>query len=67
MEGANLGLSETKLEPITVSIKTGCRITGLGATKIFELIRLGTIESVKVGHRRLLNYQSLKRLLGQTL
>ena len=53
---------ERELEPITVTIKTGCRLTGLGPTKLYELIAAGAIQSVKFGGRRLLIYESLKRI-----
>lgn len=50
------------LEPLYVTVKTGCRITALGATKMYEMIAAGAIESIKVDGRRLLVYASLKRL-----
>ncbi|MCA0199895.1 MAG: hypothetical protein LCH56_03535 [Proteobacteria bacterium] len=53
---------ENALEPLYVTIKTGCRITGLGATKMNELVAARVIDSFKVDGRRLLVYASLKRL-----
>ena len=55
-------LAEGELEPLAVTVKTGCRLTGLGPTKMYELIAAGVIDSVKVGNRRLIVYQSLKRI-----
>jgi excisionase family DNA binding protein len=51
-------------EPITISIKEALRISGLGLTKIYELINDGRLETVKVDNRRLVNYESLKSLLS---
>jgi excisionase family DNA binding protein len=42
------------------------RLTGIGKTKIFELIADGTLETTTVGRRRLILYASLQKLiLGQ--
>ncbi len=53
-----------ELEPIFVSVKTACRLIGLGPTKLYELLNVGAIDSIKVGGKRLVVYRSLKRLLG---
>lgn len=52
------------LEPLAVTVKTGARISGLGATMLYALISDGTLESFKIGNRRLIVYSSLKRLCG---
>lgn len=39
-------------------------LTGLGKTKIYDLIDDGTLESVKVGSRRLVKMSSIRRLAG---
>jgi excisionase family DNA binding protein len=54
--------TEGQLEPIAVTVKTACRLTGIGATKMYELIAAGAVESAKIGNRRLLIYASLKRI-----
>ncbi len=51
-------------EPITVTVKEALRISGLGLTKIYELINDGRLETVKVDNRRLVIYESLKSLLS---
>ena len=56
-------------EGIPFSQRIACTISdaktasGLGATIIYELIKDGTLESVKVGRRRLIVVRSLRRLL----
>jgi hypothetical protein len=52
--------------PITVTIATARKISGLGATTLWARIADGTLESVKVGRRRPINYESLVRLLTST-
>jgi excisionase family DNA binding protein len=52
--------------PLAVSIPVAPNITGIGRTKFYELVNNGTIESVKIGRRRLINYASLERLAGNT-
>ena len=52
------------IEPEWISVKDGERITNLGHTKLYELIRDRVIESRKVGKRRLLRLRSV-RALGQ--
>lgn len=39
-------------------------MTGLGKTKIYDLIDDGTLESIKVGSRRLVKMSSIHRLAG---
>lgn len=35
--------------PLTVRIREACRLTGIGRSKLYELIAAGEIEIVKVG------------------
>ncbi len=51
------------LPPLAVSAKQACRISGLGLTSIYELMRNGTLRSKKVGGRRLVEYASLRALV----
>ncbi len=50
-------------KPITVTIEDTSRITGLGITKIYELISQGRLKSVAIGRRRLVVYSSIEELL----
>jgi excisionase family DNA binding protein len=55
-----------ELDPLTVTVPQALRMSGLGRTKLYELIARREIESVRVGTRRLINFASLKaRLTGQ--
>lgn len=49
-------------ERITVRIREACRITGIGRSKLYELIAEGEIEIVKVGAMTLIPVDSLKAL-----
>jgi excisionase family DNA binding protein len=50
-------------EPLTVTIKEAKRLTGLGKTTMFALIRDGKLSVVRIGHRTLVQYESLRNLL----
>jgi excisionase family DNA binding protein len=53
---------EATPERITVRIKEACRITGIGRSKLYELIAEGEIDIVKVGTMTLIPVDSLKAL-----
>lgn len=48
---------------ITVRIKEACRITGIGRSKLYELIAQGEIEIVKVGAMTLVPVAGLERFI----
>lgn len=50
-------------QPIAVTIPEARRLSGLGYTTIWKLIGEGTLQTVHVGRRRLILYNSLLRLL----
>ena len=50
---------------ITATVADACKMTGLGKTKLYELMNAGTIKSVTVGRRRLLKVESLHALVGE--
>lgn len=58
------GVGRKKVEPLAVSIATAKQVSGLGHTKLFELIKDGRLASTKVDGKRLVNYASLKSLVG---
>ena len=45
--------------PITVRIREACRLTGIGRSKLYELIAAGEIEIIKVGTITLVHTESL--------
>ena len=49
--------------PITITVPAARKLSGLGNTKLWELISSGALESVRVGRRRLIVYRSLEKLL----
>lgn len=64
----NVGESESPAEsqmiaPISVRIATAVRMTGIGRSKLYELIQEGAIDIVKIGSATLIPVASLHRLL----
>lgn len=53
---------ESPFKPITVTVESALRMSGLGRTKLYELIGSGKIKTVRVGRRRLVVYSSLEEL-----
>jgi excisionase family DNA binding protein len=51
------------LEPVTLTVPAAMRVSGIGRTKIYEMILNREIESVRVGTRRLIVFASLKARL----
>lgn len=52
-------------EPLLTSKANGRRMLGdIGSTKFDELIASGQVESVKIGSRRLVVIESIRRLAG---
>lgn len=49
---------------LTCTVAEACEVTGLGRTKIYELIGDGRITTTTVGRRRLVIVQSLLVLVG---
>jgi len=46
-----------------VRVKEACRLTGMGRSKLYLLIREGHIQTVKVGSMTLIPMGSLERLI----
>ncbi len=57
------GEASEVLTPIAVRIPTAVRMTGIGRTRIYELIRDNEIETVKLGASRLVLIDSLKSFM----
>lgn len=49
--------------PLTVRIREACRLTGIGRSKLYELIAAGEIEVIKVGAITLIPVASLAGFL----
>jgi hypothetical protein len=55
-----------QLKPLTVTVTTARRISGLGNTTIWALIKARKLTIVRVGRRTLVTYGSLEALLKPT-
>jgi excisionase family DNA binding protein len=51
------------MEPIAVRILEAVRLTGIGRSKLYELIASGDIETVKIGSCTLIPMASLRGLI----
>ena len=49
--------------PITVRVREACRLSGIGRSKLYELIAAGEIEIIKVGTITLVPVISLTKFL----
>jgi excisionase family DNA binding protein len=49
---------------LTVRIREACRMTGIGRSKLYELIQAGEIEVIKVGTMTLVPVASLEAFLA---
>ncbi len=49
--------------PLTVRIPEACRMTGIGRSKLYQLIGAGEISTIKVGAITLVPVASLRRFL----
>lgn len=63
LEKPRMPLSKPQCEPITVRIPEAIRLTGIGRSKLYELIASGDIEVVKIGNCTLIPMSSLHALI----
>jgi hypothetical protein len=57
-------LAGAGLKPLSLTVKSTCALTGLGPTKVWELIRDGRLEVARIDGRTLVLYPSVQRLLS---
>ncbi len=50
-------------EPLAVRIPEACRLTGIGRSKLYQMIADGSIERIKVGAITLVPMRTLRRLI----
>ena len=62
-EAAHHGPGKLPLEPLTVRIPVAIRLTGIGRSKLYELIKSGDVDTVKIGTATLVTMASLRRLV----
>jgi excisionase family DNA binding protein len=60
---ASMKKDQPKLDPISVTVRQACAVTGLSHVTIYKLIGEGKLHSVKIGRRRLITYASLRGLV----
>lgn len=53
------------LSPITLRIADACRVTGIGRSKFYELIKAGEVEVIKIGAMTLVPMTSIQALLDR--
>ena len=58
---------QDRLKPMAITVAKAKELSGLGLTKLWELISAGELETVSVGRRRLVVFASLERLLSPRL
>jgi excisionase family DNA binding protein len=52
------------VKPLSVRIPDACRMTGIGRSKLYELIKEGRIRTIKVGTATLIPVRALAEFLG---
>lgn len=57
--------ASTPSDPIAVTIREACRITGLARSSVYREIAAGRIRAVKAGKRTLLPMSSLRKWLAE--
>ena len=58
------GNEEVIMTKITATVKEACQMSGLGKTKLYELMSQGKLETTTVGRRRLVKVESLRALVA---
>lgn len=56
---------DAAMRPITVRIREACRITGIGRSKLYELIQAGDLKTIKVGAITLVPLASIDAFLSR--
>lgn len=56
-------MQATSAHIITAPVKEFCALSGLGRTRVYELIGSGELESITIGKRRLIVLDSYRRLI----
>ena len=57
------GATALPIEPLTVRIPVAIQLVGIGRSKLYELIKSGDVETVKIGTATLVTMASLRRLV----
>lgn len=65
MSATAVELASADAAPLAYDMATACRVSSLGASKLYELIAEGRLSTSKVGKRRLIHADSLRRLIAE--
>jgi excisionase family DNA binding protein len=52
-------------KPVWLSVEDALYATGIGRTKLYELLGKGTLKSISVGRKRLISLASIEALSGE--
>jgi len=55
--------SKSPVEPKLLSINDTTRVLSVGRSTVYEMLAKGTLESVRIGHRRLVVFESISKLV----
>jgi excisionase family DNA binding protein len=55
-------MHDTHIKPVTVTVSNALRLSGIGRTTLYKLIKEGKIRTTTIGRRRLVVYASLEEL-----
>lgn len=64
MESANRDDPIVAIEPLAVRPRTAAKMLDCGQTKIYELIKLGKLETIRLDSDQRITIASIKRLAG---
>ncbi|WP_273303517.1 helix-turn-helix domain-containing protein [Sphingomonas ursincola] len=53
------------MDPLLISVQEAARMLAVGRTSIYELINSGELETKKLGRRRLVTIDSIRRVAGK--
>lgn len=54
----------SRTPPLTVTVREALALIGIGRTRFYELVSAGQITTIKIGRRRLVHVDSLRRLVA---
>ena len=52
-------------EPLAYTVNDACKVSSIGRTRLYELIKEGKLEARKIGRRTLILAVSLRRLIEE--
>jgi excisionase family DNA binding protein len=64
LAGTTFPLERGAPEPDAIDVLTACHRLGISRTKLYELLNDGTLPSFKIGRRRLVRADTLRRVLA---